>query len=1421
MDDPGSGWTAIDSLFKEQGLGELLRHQIESFDYFVSQNLEDIINGFNCIEVPYKYNEQIGKHELIIRLACNGPVLARPMITEKNGYVKPMSPQEARLRNFTYAGNLHVDVTVTILCIREDGVYDSQNRSFKRVLIGKIPIMVGSNYCMTTYEPTTHVSSGQECMYDKGGYFIINGNEKVVISQDRVQENRVFVFPNTKSNNFSHVAEIRSVVDNVFSPPKLTLLKMSSRPNDYGRYIRVNIHHVRVDIPLFILFRAFGVLSDKDIIRHVVYDTESESNAAIVKELHGSIHDAQGVYTKDAAMDYITRFVNAGSVPKETLHHEAAKLRVLAELLEKEVFPHVGMDARRKAIYLGYMTRRLIKQALGMSPPDDRDSYISKRVDSSGMLLGSIFRQYYAKMTKEIRKMLNKELHAAGSFSMGVYDVITSHNIGRIIKSTIIESGLKYALSTGIWGLKTNKNTRHGVAQVLNRMTFPSSLSHLRRNNTPVEKSGKMVQPRRLHATQFGIICPAETPEGASVGVVKNMALTTHITVHADSHDVRALLEREAIDLSFESLSRHTKVFVNGDLIGATADPSAVYSRTRFAKRSGAIGIFTSVAWNRIENVIVICTEAGRYMRPLFVIEDGRCLFTKEVESRVLAGELHWHDLVRTSDGRSCVEYMDVAECSTSLIAMQRSDLSKGLRYTHMELHPSMMLGVLANIIPFSDRNQSPRNSYQSAMGKQAIGIYALNFRQRFDTLAHVLNYPQKPLVATRASKYMCFDSLPNGANAIVAIMTYTGFNQEDAVIVNRSSLERGLFNSTFFRTMRELNNRNHATGEEEFFCSPIEHGARGMRPFNYSKLGSDGFVPENTYVRENDVLIGKCMPVKIDGEIELRDASVMMKNGESGYVDMNCHNNNHFTTTNGDGYEFAKVRVRSFRMPTIGDKVSSRHGQKGTIGIVYTQEDMPFTRDGLVPDVIINPHAVPSRMTVGQLMECILGKVSTIMGCYGDGTPFSDVTVESIGESLRGYGYEAHGNEVMYDGRSGEMMRTSIFIGPTYYQRLKHMVCDKVHCLTMDHEVLTEDGWRCFEDLDYDSRVATLTPDGRLVYQQPASLLRFDDFDGEIATMASDGARLSVTEEHRMVLAAEGGSWKLEHMCKLLGRDVHCVRDARWDGVGDGVGGGVGDADISAFGTYVAFVEAGDTQMAAMDGRQPHGYVPGQRLPAWLFSARAEEASVFLAALFGACGDGRFETMSRSIADDVQRLCLHAGTACDLDEAAMSGKFRATLAERRPVVRADQIRWTRFRGSVFCLTVPNQVFYVRRGGRGAWTGNSRAGNGPLVMLTRQPAEGRARDGGLRFGEMEVLCVLANGILGFMKERFVECSDGFPLWICARCHRMAIVNTYESIFRCPSCKNTSDFCQVRVPFAMKLLLQECSALAVDSRLLTA
>ncbi|ORD99056.1 RPB2 [Hepatospora eriocheir] len=752
--------------------------------------------------------------------------------------------------------------------------------------------------------------------------------------------------------------------------------------------------------------------------------------------LVSSFEEAAPIQDQQSALDFIgKRSAQVGLSRDKRIEH--AKI-----LLAKEFLPHIGSREfleTRKAYFLGYMINKMVSVLLKRRSVDDRDHYGKKRMDLSGAMLAGLFRVLFKKMCAETAKHMQKCVETNRDFNLAIG-----------LKCSIITTGFKFALATGNWGDQMKgSNSKAGVAQVLNRYNFISTLSHLRRVNTPLNKGDKLAPPRQLHNTYWGMICPTETPEGQACGLVKNLSLMAYISVGKPAGPIIEILEEFGVERLEEiSSPTNTKVFVNGIWIGITNVPIELLTYLRNLRRHGQLYFETSIVFDIQEDELRIVSDSGRPCRPLFIVENNELLVTEKDLDSLRQIQMKWDDLIISGK----IEYLDVEEEETVLIAMsieelykQKNDPNSLIRYTHCEIHPSMILGIAASTIPFPGHNPSPRNTYQSAMGKQAVGISSTNYVKRFDSLTNILIYPQKPLVTTRSMEYLKYKELPSGQNCIVAIACYTGYNQEDSIIMNRAAIDRGLFRSFIYRTYSDQE-KMARPGMIEKIGRVDKQAVYNIKNCNYDKLENDGVICPGTYVTGDDILIGKVTPT-LDIEKSTKesqfymfiDDSTSMRRNEKGIVDK-------VVVTTKDGYRFFKVKIRSLRIPERGDKFASRHAQKGTIGIILDQEDMPFTCEGIIPDIIINPHAIPSRMTIGHLLECLLGKVSALSGEEGDATPFTKVSVEEISSKLREFNYQDCGYEVMHNGMTGYKLKASIFIGPTYYQRLKHMVDDKMH---------------------------------------------------------------------------------------------------------------------------------------------------------------------------------------------------------------------------------------------------------------------------------------------------------------------------------------------------------------------------------------
>jgi len=1046
----------IQSYFNGQYLERLVRHQIESYNHFINYQIFRTIQMFNTVVIRSEndYIPEKGLYLLEIEISFNNFKLYPPQIHENNGATKVMLPDEAKLRNFTYASTMTVDLNVKYT-IRNSETMDNPrviNKVLPKINIGKMPIMLKSSICVLTQNKHIHPSMTGECEMDCGGYFVIKGSEKTVLGQERAAENKVSCFDGKNTTKWSWYAEIKSVPHFKCISPKQIEMMISSKNNGFGYGLFIQIPRIKQPVELFALFRALGVISDKEICEYIILDIDSDKETEMTDYLQASIIDANKYMTKEDAVAYITSHAAYTPINMDREKGQLKKQEFANDVLNNDLFPHCKTHTQ-KLYMLGYMAKKLIQTGKGWLPTCDRDSYMNKRIELTGTLLNNLFRNYFNKLVKEMQKQVVREINNGSWRSSEDYEnIINMTNIYKIMKSMTIENGISRALSTGDFSIKQANTSKVGVAQVLNRLTYASSLSHLRRINTPLEKSGELIAPRKLHNTTWGFLCPAETPEGQSIGVVKNISYMAHITIPTTSTTLYDYITPHITtleDATSKQLYGKVKVIVNGCWIGVSEKPVECYKDLRDKKCKGVINIYTSIIFDYKKLEIRICNDGGRLTRPVLRVENNKAIITNDIIQKLYKNELNWNDLLTECRlDKSVIEYIDPDEQEFSTIAMKTKEneyvqKDQILNYSYCEIHSSLIFGVVASCIPFPDHNQAPRNTYQCAMGKQAMGIYATNYDKRMDKTAYVLSYPSRPLVDTRLMNMIKLNKIPSGTQIHVAIMSHTGYNQEDSVLVNKGSIDRGLFSTTIYHT--EKDEDKNIIRDEIIRCKPNPAKTKSVKFGNYDKLNTQGFIPENTLVENRDVIIAKIVPIKENRNdptktIKYEDQSKTFRTSEETYIDKN------YTGRNGDGYNFAKVRIRTLRKPVLGDKVSSRHGQKGTVGNIIPECDMPFTKDGIRPDIIINPHAIPSRMTIGQLKETLLGKVLLELGLFGDGTSFGNLDIKMIADELQNLGYESYGNEVLYDGLTGQQMETDIFMGPVFYQRLKHMVNDKQH---------------------------------------------------------------------------------------------------------------------------------------------------------------------------------------------------------------------------------------------------------------------------------------------------------------------------------------------------------------------------------------
>lgn len=967
--------------------------QKESFEHFIHYRLQTIVDEEPCIDV---YMDK-GRHTKVM---FHQVYVDNPYIVDEKRQIKYITPNEARIRELTYSSPICVDIEVQEY---ENNELMSQ-KVLSKVNIARIPMMIGTSKCNLYDHSRAEKSILGECLYDQGGYFIIKGKERVLITQERGNVNNVYVFHQKPSQKFRYSAEIRST-----SEENGHSVMVQMRLYTTNHRISLSLPFFSQEIPLAHILVTFGYSPQmlEEMFREIISLQGHEVNLV----LRNLKRDMEIVGGQEKALQEISQWV-LHSVIRESRNN------YVLQILNNDIFPHLGItsNVHDKCVFLTYMVNKLLHTYLGHRPEDDRDHLNNKRFETAGYLVSELFRALYKRFVRMIEPQVQKK-----------------HDVATIINRTsIITQGIKTCFATGNWGIPKSNYIRCGVSQILSRLSYNSTISHLRRILIPIGKEGKNSKIRQVHCSQYGFVCPSETPEGHSSGIVKNFTLFSRVSTRVESSHVQNLMENFFHDvLERKYRAGHTFILINGRMIGCVKDPLQFVEQFRYLRSCKILAPTITIMHEPTLHVISIYCDDGRILRPLWNLRDYSW---KDICQEMRDCEHDWQSLVE----KNMIVYTDSYEIENAWVAMKPSEITS--EHEYMEIHATFMFGVCVNLIPYVDHIQAPRITYQSSMCKQAIGMYSTTHDIRCDTVSHCLSYPEKPIVQTHMSELLDYEKLPSGNNLIVAIACYGGYNQEDSIIFNKSSIDRGVFRCFTFRTiMAEEKKRNNNSHEI------IELPDSTMRNtlYNYDKLDSRGIVRVGSYVGPNDVIVSKTVSTQKKAVFQKVDSSVVIKNGEEGYVDRI------FESTTPDGYLMVKVKLRYLRVPEIGDKAASRSAQKGTIGMIFNQEDMPFTGDGIVPDIIINPLCIPSRMTINQLLECVAAKSACINGHYVYSTPFSkhshDV-VDTLTQALHETGFQKHGHEVMYNGLTGEMIKSDIFIGPTYYQRLKHLVASKIH---------------------------------------------------------------------------------------------------------------------------------------------------------------------------------------------------------------------------------------------------------------------------------------------------------------------------------------------------------------------------------------
>ena len=998
MRDPSTKrWPIIQDILKCEGIA---RQHLNSFDEFLERGLQSIINEVGQIEIEnaeYPYKIQLGKVKL-----------QQPRMMELDGSITHITPAEARLRNVSYSAPVMMEASV---------VEDGKTLESRFVHIGDVPVMAKSSACILNNFSTQKLIEHGEDPNDPGGYFIINGSERVIVGLEDLSYNKIIVDKETMGGNFVFKAKVYSSI--VGYRAKLELVMKNDG------LIVARIPGSPVDIPVVTLMRSLGLESDKEIAAVVSLVDELQD------QLEGSFEKAGDVPTSKDAIVYISKRIAPGML-------EEFQIKRAETLLDWGLLPHLGKhpeNRKEKAQFLGEAACKLLELKLGWIIPDDKDHYGNKVVKFAGQMLADLFRTAFRNLVRDMKYQLERSGQKRGI-----------NAVAAAIRPGIITDKLNNAIATGNWG-----RGRVGVTQLLDRTNYLSTISHLRRIQSPLSRTQPNFEARDLHATHFGRICPSETPEGSNCGLVKNLALSGIISVNIPSQEIIEKLYELGTVHFFEAKDDLKKIgariFVDGRLIGYFKDGRQLTESLRDLRRNSKIHPHVGISFHKSDiegstkRVYVNC-NAGRVLRPLIIIKDNKPLLTQELLDKISAKLITWTDLLRMG----ILEMIDANEEENCYVTLDEKHTKT---YTHLEVFTPAILGAGASIIPYPEHNQSPRNTYESAMAKQSLGFSTPMMNTSTYVRQHFMLYPQVPIVNTKAMKLLGLEDRPAGQNCIVAVLPFDGYNIEDAIVLSQSSVDRGLGRTFFFRIYDAEANQYPGGMHDNFEIPSVDDNIRGYKGERaYRLLEEDGVVASESQVKGGDILIGKTSPPRFIEEYKeydstgtyRRDTSIGVRPSETGVVDTVV------MTQSNEGGKMYKIRARDMRIPEIGDKFASRHGQKGVLGILAKAEDLPYTKSGISPDVLINPHAFPSRMTVGMMMESICGKAAALRGRRFDGSAFVGEKMEEVKEVMDAHNFEYSGKEIMYDGRTGKSFPVQVFIGVVYYQKLHHMVADKIH---------------------------------------------------------------------------------------------------------------------------------------------------------------------------------------------------------------------------------------------------------------------------------------------------------------------------------------------------------------------------------------
>ncbi len=1416
--------------------------------------------------------------------------------------IEPMFPSDARNRNLTYSSKLIARVTQ----IQEIIDIATDEKEIKiigqpedNIPIANLPTMVRSKYCSLNLYKGYDKS---ECEYDPGGYFIVNGSEKVVISQDRMVENKPLVFLKKDSGTELYTVQVNS---KSYKPHGITQIISIKIKKDGNITIRVPILN---EVNIFVLFRALGIEPDREIINYICSDEKDyEMIDKIRSGLSFSKTDKENIkiLTQEQAIEYLSaklRVLKKYIEGDKNIKTNQKRTHILT-LLQNNFLPHIEGSLVNKAYYIGYMINKLLRASLGRISIDDRDSYINKRVDLPGDLLMELFRQFY-------RQMLN---NCGNFFKKRTGGDDTPLNIINQIKPNTIEQGIKASLLTGAWP------RRKGVAQMMQRLTYLQAISFLRRVDAPGgdASTSKLTSPRHLHQSSVSLLDCVQTPEHAKVGLTKHLALIASISILEQSQlgIIKNFLKKKIIDLrdiNPTKIKNMTKVFINGEWIGVVNDAIKLDDELRKNKENGVFNPLISIVWDIPEKEIKIYCDGGRIYRPVLKVNDNKIKLTKDLINKISLNKsdkskgliTSWEEFLMENPG--IVEYIDMEEQPYLLFCDKIENLEKMRhtminsieyakneeantndlqnryddkylykKYSHCEFHPCFLIGEIVSNIPFCNHNAGPRNIFYYAQAKQGMGLYTSNYRDRLD-ISYILYNPQKALITTRASKYNNTDIMASGENIVVAISTYTGFNQEDSIVFNLSSIERGLFRSTSLKKEFAQIQKNQSTSQDDIFMKPNPSKVTGMKHGSYDKLNEKGYVPEETTIVDGDIIIGKVSPIQPVGNSNkvFKDSSIVYKSYTPGVIDKVYTN-----IYNSEGYEMRKVRIRSERVPRIGDKFCSRYGQKGTIGLYLRQSDMPFTKHGITPDIILNPHcfvgetqvSLPNGITKridrfsNQGLEKVLTLNKNVYDIKDNNFDTTTGTVQTYSLGMEPKGIKDTIKIILEDGR--EIICTPDHKFPTL---LRNKIVIKEANKLSDNDIMIG-SFEGTEDKDYgdendfkllqfnmtEHRDIILAFIRIIGYYNGSSLITFEtkiDMNNYIYDLQLINYPPKNINDLSIVLDDNLEKYLLEQYInnqlpefikncpKSILREFVASRISIDNNILNKLN--IKDMTNSEYMNKFGFryninklIKYRNPNIKPIDKYceiiptydiKVKGIV--QHIPLPVFDIGVATYHNFMAngIITRNCIPSRM-TIGQIIECVMGKSCAINGTegdgtpfnGVDIDsirnELKKLGYSDSGKEYLYNGMTGQKMKTEIFIGPTYYHRLKHLVedkFHARA-------------RGPKTLLMHQPPEGRSREGGLRLGEMERDSLLAHGVSRFLKEKLLDTSDAYSTYICDLCGLFAqrlfkkdnqSHSSANDLHYCAACKNYTKISKVMIPYAFKLVLQEMMAMNIAPRI---